>query len=61
MGEPGRGRPRQTYIDTLRADTGLQDTRDIANNHGARESAGGTLSMDLGNTTRLKSSKSSKL
>ena len=30
-GRAGRGRPRQTYIDTLRADTGLQDTRDIAN------------------------------
>ena len=31
-GSAGRGRPRQTYIDTLMADTGLQlDTRDIAN------------------------------
>ena len=30
-GRDGRGRPRQTYIDTLRADTGLQDTQDIAN------------------------------
>ena len=30
-GRSGRGRPRQTYIDTLRADTGLQDTWDIAN------------------------------
>ena len=31
-GRAGRGRPRQTYIKgTLRADTELQDTRDIAN------------------------------
>ena len=30
-GRAGRGRPRQTYIYTLRADTGLQDMRDIAN------------------------------
>ena len=30
-GRAGHGRPRQTFIDTLRADTGLQDTRDIAN------------------------------
>ena len=26
-GRAGRGRPKQTFIDTLRADTGLQDTR----------------------------------
>ena len=56
-GRAGRGRPRQTYIDTLRADTGLQDTRDIANIMEHRERWRDIVHGSR-NTTRHKSSKS---
>ena len=28
-GHPNRGRPRTTYIDTIKADTGLDNTKEI--------------------------------
>ena len=28
-GHPDRGRPRTTYIDTIKADSGLDDTKEI--------------------------------
>ena len=28
-GHPNRGRPRTTYIDTIKADSGLDDTKEI--------------------------------
>ena len=30
-GHPNRGRPRTTYIDTIKADTGLDNTKEIKN------------------------------
>ena len=29
QGHPNRGRPRTTYIDTIKADTGLDNTKEI--------------------------------